>query len=157
VADNTKHRHLPHLLSFQDCPITFFTVTTKNRATILAQPAVHDVLKDIWTGTGERSGWYIGRYVIMPDHVHFFARPAINASKMYDWIKMWKSLSSRRLGAVLHDGGGLWQRDYFDRYLRTSESYSEKWLYVCQNPVRAGLVNHADEWPFAGEISRLES
>ena len=156
MTDNTKHRHLPHLLSFRDSPITFFTVTTKNRAAILAQPSVHEILKDIWNGTGELSGWYIGRYVIMPDHVHFFARPAMNASKMSDWIKMWKSVSSRRIATAIHNRGGLWQRDYFDRYLRTGESYSEKWLYVQENPVRAGLVDCAAKWPFAGEIHRLE-
>jgi len=37
-----------------------------------------------------------------------------------------------------------------------SESYSEKWNYVRENPVRAGLVNTADEWKFMGEIFRLE-
>jgi len=32
------------------------------------------------------------------------------------------------------------------------ESYSEKWNYTVQNPVRAGLVSNAEEWPFQGEI-----
>jgi hypothetical protein len=42
----------------------------------------------------------------------------------------------------------------FDRH---SEGYSGKWEYVRQNPVRAGLVNNADEWPWQGEIRRLEA
>jgi putative transposase len=49
----------------------------------------------------------------------------------------------------------IWQRDYFDRQLRNNESYGEKWEYVRQNPVRAGLVKSPDAWPFQGEINVL--
>jgi hypothetical protein len=45
----------------------------------------------------------------------------------------------------------------FDHLIRHSESYSEKWEYVRQNPVRAGLVNDPDKWPWQGEITRLEA
>jgi hypothetical protein len=50
----------------------------------------------------------------------------------------------------------LWQREFFDHLLRTTESYSEKWNYVRDNPVRSGFVVSADDWPYAGEIERLE-
>ena len=46
----------------------------------------------------------------------------------------------------------LWQRGFFHHLLRTNESYSQKWNYVRENPVRAGLVANADEWPYSGEI-----
>jgi hypothetical protein len=49
----------------------------------------------------------------------------------------------------------VWQPDYFDRFLRSGESYSEKWAYVQNNPVRAGLVAQADDWPFKGRIHLL--
>jgi len=32
----------------------------------------------------------------------------------------------------------IWQRGFFDHILRSAESYSQKWKYVCENPVRAG-------------------
>jgi hypothetical protein len=35
------------------------------------------------------------------------------------------------------------------------DSYSEKWYYVRNNPVRASLVEHADNWPFQGELEIL--
>jgi len=41
--------------------------------------------------------------------------------------------------------------------IRHSESYSEKWEYVRQNPVRAALVANADDWHCQGEIVRLEA
>jgi putative transposase len=37
--------------------------------------------------------------------------------------------------------------------LRSAESYSQKWNYVRENPVRARLVGSADAWPYAGEIA----
>jgi hypothetical protein len=40
--------------------------------------------------------------------------------------------------------------------LRSGESYSQKWDYVRENPVRGGLVERAEDWPFAGEIHDLE-
>jgi REP element-mobilizing transposase RayT len=49
----------------------------------------------------------------------------------------------------------LWQRDFWDRQLRSGDSYSEKWDYVHHNPVRASLVTEPDEWKFQGEMSVL--
>jgi hypothetical protein len=49
----------------------------------------------------------------------------------------------------------LWQREFFDHVLRSNESYSEKWNYVFDNPVRAGLVSTTQEWKYAGEIETL--
>lgn len=49
----------------------------------------------------------------------------------------------------------VWQPEFFDHVLRSSESYSEKWDYVRQNPVRAQLVKGANDWPWQGEIEEL--
>jgi REP element-mobilizing transposase RayT len=50
----------------------------------------------------------------------------------------------------------LWQRDFWDTQLRRSENYESKWLYVVNNPVRAGLSKCVEEWPFQGELNVLE-
>lgn len=47
-----------------------------------------------------------------------------------------------------------WQRDYFDHRLRSSESYEEKIAYIRNNPVRAGLIASADQWPYMWEPNR---
>jgi hypothetical protein len=46
----------------------------------------------------------------------------------------------------------LWQPGFFDHLLRNTESYGQKWEYVRENPVRAGLVARAEDWPYHGEI-----
>ena len=50
-----------------------------------------------------------------------------------------------------------WQKGFFDHVLRSEESYENKWHYVRENPVRAGLVQDWTDWPFSGEIFDLRS
>jgi ABC-type histidine transport system ATPase subunit len=55
---------------------------------------------------------------------------------------------AKTLAIIGRSGRGIWQRGFFDRVIRNDESYSEKWNYVRENPVRAGLAAGADDWPF---------
>ena len=54
--------------------------------------------------------------------------------------------------SVLQKKRPLWQPGFFDHVLRNDESYGEKWRYVRENPVRAGPVPRADDWPYQGEF-----
>ena len=132
-------------------PIVFFTVCTLGRRRDLATGKAHTLLRQLWSYSAEKNGWFVGDFLLMPDHVHFFARPSQDATPMRKWVGMWKSVSTRRL--INH--GRFWQKDYFDRYLRTGEDYAEKWRYVELNPVRAELVSHPDQWPHKGRIHNL--
>jgi len=49
-----------------------------------------------------------------------------------------------------------WQKGFFDHVLRSQESAGEKWKYVRENPVRAGLVEYSSEWRYLGEIFALD-
>jgi REP element-mobilizing transposase RayT len=91
----------------------------------------------------------------MPDHVHFFARHEIDGRPVAKWVQLWKGVSSRKIANALGIRPPIWQADYFDRYLRSTDSYSEKWEYVEQNPVRAGLVVRFEDWPYRGIIHDL--
>jgi REP element-mobilizing transposase RayT len=105
----------------------------------------------------------IGRYVIMPDHVHFFCAniPPTADSDNYDlseFIQQWKQWSSKRILRKHHNdlvNSHIWQKEFFDHLLRSEESYSQKWEYVRQNPVRKNLVKNAEDWPLQGEIFDL--
>ncbi len=45
-----------------------------------------------------------------------------------------------------------WQEGFHDHKFRTPESEQRKWEYVCLNPVRYGLVERPEQWPFGGEV-----
>jgi len=101
----------------------------------------------------------------MPDHVHFFCRAELDAKSLPIFIQRWKEWTSKRIAREfiaagvgdpgIKQGGSLWQEEFFDHVLRSSDSYNQKWDYVKENPVRAGLVKKSDDWPFQGEIESL--
>jgi putative transposase len=152
----TSHTHLAHLTSFQPRPVVFCTVCVHQRKPCLNNSLAHEILKDIWFQSADKNGWWVGHYVLMPDPVHFFARSGWDAVPLADWMRTWKSLSSREFKKQLKFPIPFWQPDYFDRYLRSAENYADKWLYVSNNPVRAGLCADSDSWPFQGCIHPLK-
>ena len=131
--------------------LMFLTVCTNGRKPILNRPDVRELLKSIW---GSGAHWLVGRYVLMPDHLHLFCMPAVREPEnVRDWAAYWKSRSSARWPRF--EEQPVWQREAWDRQLRRGESYGAKWESVRNNPVRAGLVVCADDWPFQGEWDRL--
>ena len=150
-------RHLAHLPAFGSQPIVFLTATTDSRQRLLDNTTAHGILHNLWETSTERNGWFVGDYVLMPEHIHLFVRASQTAIPMREWIKLWKSMSARELCQQGLATAPVWQADYFDRYLRTAESYAEKWAYVRDNPVRAGLVKTAEEWPYQGRIHVLSA
>ena len=124
------------------------TVCVRDRRPLLARAEIHRLLAEVWADATE---WWVGRYVLMPDHLHLFAAPArVDALALRNWVLFWKSQASRRW--PYPNDKPVWQTDFWDRQLRGSESYSEKWDYVVNNPVRAGLCAHSHDWPFQGEL-----
>jgi putative transposase len=96
----------------------------------------------------------VGRYVIMPDHVHLF----VCGDEEFDlgrWIARLKQALTRA-NCWSKDSGQIWQEGFFDHILRNDESMNAKWEYIVQNPVRAGLVNRTEDWPYQGEIVPID-
>jgi len=87
----------------------------------------------------------------MPDHVHLFVRMPIGGIRLQDWMKSLKAVLGKIL-VNLEYPKPHWQEGFFDHVLRSGESYAEKWAYVRDNPVRAGLVQKSEDWPYQGEI-----
>ncbi len=133
-------------------PVYFVTTCTHERRRVLATDHAHQVLRAEWFAAEERHGWQIGRYVIMPDHVHFFCCASMTAKPLSTFLKRWKEWSAKALLPPLAMHPPLWQHRFFDHLLRTTESHAEKWLYVRENPVRAGLVARPEDWPYAGRV-----
>jgi len=134
-----------------DPPLYFVTFNTHKRRRLLANSGVHNALVN-YAHEGEARGIGFGRYVIMPDHVHVFVRGNLDFS-LRQWVRILKRVLSNEVSAPPRH----WQQGFFDHLIRHSESYAEKWEYLRQNPVRAGLVQNADEWPWQGEVVRLEA
>ncbi len=95
--------------------IVFVTVCTKDRIKILDDDVIHNRLVKIWN---ESDAWLVGRYVLMPDHIHLFVSPNNQEVHLEGWVRYWKSIFTQN-----HGGKSLWQEGHWDRRLRTNESY----------------------------------
>ena len=136
--------------------IFYVTCCVRGRSRPLANAAAVDVLVESWRAAPRLFEWAVGRYVVMPDHVHFFASPCADTAKALSiLVGSWKSWTRKEMRSAV-DPSFEWQREFFDHLLRSTESYAQKWEYVRMNPVRAGLVASADEWPYQGEVCILE-
>lgn len=151
--------HRPHLQrpasAHQRSPLYFVTMCTHARQPPLANEGAHECFR-LFAQQSPQHGIYAGRYVLMPDHLRLFVEISATADRtLSEWAKSLKNSLSTHWRA-LQTPSPHWQKSFFDRPLRSEESYAEKWDYVRQNPVRAGLIGDADAWPFAGAIEELE-
>jgi putative transposase len=142
---------LEQIFQRYDPPLYFVTFNTYRRRQLLANERVHQQLI-VFGQSGLARGIALGRYVIMPDHIHLFVRGSLDFV-LAQWVRVLK----RSLSAAIPEARPHWQSGFFDHLIRHSESYAEKWEYVCQNPVRAGFVRQYEEWPWQGEIERLQA
>ena len=142
--------HLPHERHNRAC-ILLVTVCSQERRPLFARRSSMDAVLSAWKADGQ---WIVGRYVFLPDHIHFFCAPGgIIQPNLNVWMRKWKARVSRVWPEVKEQP--IWQRGHWDRQLRSREHYDERWEYVRQNPVRAGLCERAGDWPWQGEVERL--
>jgi putative transposase len=152
-----KHmRRLDEIHPYIKRMIYLISVCSDGRRPILANLLVHDILVAELRAQARKSGWLVGRYVVMPDHVHFLCAPKTEAAEtgLSDFIKRWKGACTARY-RKLDNADRLWQREFSDYLLRKDDSLDEKWNYLRMNPVEEGLCGKPEEWPFQGEIDRF--
>ena len=170
--------------------ILYVTICTTGRASVLA---CKDSFDCIVAAFRQANYWLVGRFVVMPDHIHFFCAPGTwPPYDFHKWMSFVKSTISRTFPLPLRnqiedlvrmrEGAApsaprtahtevrppdvarteprppmhhLFQMQCWDTQLRTSDSYAQKWEYVRNNPVRKGLCEKADDWPYQGELNVL--
>jgi REP element-mobilizing transposase RayT len=121
--------------------IYFLTLCVEGRKEMLATQraweALHSVIKKLHK-------WDFLGVVMMPDHLHMLVGPKIerdeSLSHMIRWFKRW--FNEAMVEPI------QWQAGGFDRILRGDESAIQKWHYMRENPVRAGLVSDFRSWPY---------
>ncbi len=84
--------------------------------------------------------WHCRLMLLMPDHLHsiiaFPREPGLKTT-----VTAWKRYLAR-----VHSIA--WQRDFFDHRLRNHHEAAAKTDYIRKNPVRKGLCQRVEEWPW---------
>lgn len=119
----------------------------------------------------DQQHYHLLAWCIMPNHVHVLIE-RLETRSIAQIVKSWKTFSSRGIRAYLkglhadQEVGApgnlndilqyksLWQRDYFDRYMRNEEHFHTTLAYIENNPVHAGLCKQAHHWPHSSASAR---
>jgi REP element-mobilizing transposase RayT len=132
---------IPVLLRWEQRVIYFVTICVSDRQPVLAN---EDAFRAFKTAVAKLQYWTILAAVLMPDHLHVVVSPTeVCHAKLGNFSAALKRWIRRELKAEWN-----WQLGCFDRPLRSDKSLHEKWLYIQDNPVRAGLVQRAADWPY---------
>jgi REP element-mobilizing transposase RayT len=147
LGRRSYRRRLPHYQS--DLRSYLVGWVTRNRREL---PAIARdiVLRAIIEKTAETA--YVHKCVVMPEHVHMVITPGYNRfgeiPAIAEIVGPIKGASAREVNRALGWSGRLWQREFFDHELRRDESIADKCEYIRQNPVRRGLVDDPDDYPW---------
>jgi REP element-mobilizing transposase RayT len=97
---------------------------------------------------------YVG--CVMPDHVHLLFEPQIKEDAQGKTI-FWslteilhgiKSSSAHRINKAREASGPVWERESFDRFIRSEADFQEKFRYICKNPWDAGVAGPSENYPW---------
>jgi putative transposase len=134
----TKIDHRP--LEWATAPVYFITICAQERGNNqLCAGAAPEILRSIGF-YNEKQRWWCEYAVLMPDHMHLlvsFPEISIYQKTVGDW-KRW----------ITRQHDIEWQENFFEHRLRNDENAQAKWMYLRENPVRAGLVDKAEDWPW---------
>lgn len=132
---------------------------------ILREPEVAACVQDTWFRfDGER--YRLLEWVVMPNHCHVLIQ-VFKKVPLWRIIASWKNYTARFINrhrdarepfSPKLPGQGkhqpVWHRDYWDRFIRDDSHYERVKSYIALNPVKAGLVKQAEDWPWSSTALR---
>ena len=141
----------PHLLpafSYLGPYRYFLTFCTCNRARLFTDGTVVALVLSQIQRAGSLEGFALLAYCFMPDHAHLLVEGRATASDARRLIRLAKQFSGYEYSR--RHRRHLWQRYGYERVLRSEESTLAVARYIMENPVRAKLVDQAEDYPFLG-------
>ena len=125
---------------------------TNYRAPYFTNPVlIAEALKQIQL-TCDEDRFALIAYCFMPDHVHLAVRGRTTESD----LKRFARLAKQRIAYLARTQFGIpmiWQSGYYERIVR-AQAMEGLVRYILNNPVQAGLVTRAEEYPFSGVDTR---
>ena len=133
----------------------FFTVTLARRGDDQRVREVQRLREAVAKTRAERP-FGIDAWVVLPDHLHcVWSLPSGDR----DYATRWRLIKSRfsrglpvgrlRASHVARQERGVWQRRYWEHHIRDDEDFAAHVRYCWHNPVKHGLVERPEEWPWS--------
>jgi putative transposase len=124
--------------------IFFVTVRLRRQLALFRGPE-YQLMLDVFRQSRWRLPFMLCGYVLMPDHWHalIWTGYPLTISRVIHDVK---KVSAHRLHRERATKGPVWQRQFWDRFVRNSAEFNERLEYMHLNPVRRGLVAKPEEW-----------
>lgn len=138
-------RHYPARLAEDEyrAPRAATFVTMRARAGVcLTEGGCPEQVISSLHANARRCGIAVHAYCLMPGHLHAVCSIGPEGGDLALWVCRFKSGSTRRAATP------LWQRSYWDRAARREEDVATMVEYVLANPVRRGLCESWQAWPW---------
>ena len=128
----------------------FITATTRRRrpafrAASVAQHTISELLR-----TAQIARVEVSAYCVMPDHVHILLAGLTEDSCVPVAVRSWKQATGYWYRK--ERGERLWEPNYWDRVLRQRDHSRTILEYMLSDPLRSGLVQHLQDYPFIGSV-----
>jgi len=136
------------------CAVYHVTARTRGGAFHLASVRDKQVLLQAMDFYRRRADCRLFGFVIMDNHTHLVIRPrpGLALSEFADRFKTWTS----RHNSAKRAGTTLWERRYDDNAVRDEPELRDVIAYIHNNPVRAGLVQRAEDYTWSSIHNYLE-
>lgn len=139
----------PALLRCRTSVVGHFYVTTSvtaGRQSLFAAPECAAVLMHQFKASDARGASRSFAWVIMPDHFHWVMQ--LRGGALGPCVQSLKSRSAVAINAALGRRAPVWQRGYYEHWIRDEHDIRQQVLYVMGNPVRAGLASRLGDYPY---------
>jgi len=125
------------------------TARTNKKELLLESPLAKTLFLETLARAKAKHCFEIDNFVIMGNHFHLLIRPTGNSSlaEILKWTLGVYSMAHHR---IYKQWGHLWGSRYFSRPIGSFGEYLEVYRYIDNNPVAAGLVDLASQWPWGG-------
>ncbi len=102
----------------------------------------------------EQKKYLLHEFVVMPNHFHLLVTPtSITLERGMQFIKGGFSFQAKKRFGLTCE---IWQTSFYDRRVRDLQDYEHFRNYIHQNPVRCGLVQRAEDWPFGSANPKFQ-
>lgn len=128
----------------------FITSITAQRRPLFHNPAAAGLLIRTLMDYHDQGKYLLHEFVVMPDHFHALITPAENIS-LERAVQFIKGGFSFRLKSKTR----VWQESFTNHRVRDGEDYENHREYIWMNPVRAGLAEKAQDYPYSSANARI--
>ena len=153
ISQNVSIREKKHRLPkefYQGKIAGAFTLCVKGNFSFLENPQITEICIKILGETASLSGCIVLVYCFTPDHIHLVLFGIKDAADLWEAVVRFKQKTGFYLKKQCCQF--QWQKDFYDHIIRQNENLITQIRYILDNPVRKGLVNNWNDYPFKRSI-----